>query len=145
MDELKRLTKQIDDLTRRVIWLEDLVSKVAALVEPAEVARIRRSRKLHRHIDGSEGALPPDFERIFETKIPARTLEQRARRQINATNVANDSTAENDNKTKEEDKKNKEDLPLCKNGCGRVETGVPGGPKRGDAVCFEKRHVFEIV
>ena len=57
------------------------------------------------------------IERIFETKIPARTLEQRARRQINATNVANDSTAENDNKTKEEDKKNKEDLPLCKNGC----------------------------
>ena len=59
MDEIKRLTKQVDNPTRCVIWLEDLVSKVAALVEPAEVTRIRRSRKLHRHIDGSEGYLAP--------------------------------------------------------------------------------------
>ena len=59
MDELRRLSRKVDDLTRRVIWLEDLVSKVAALVEPAEVTRIRRSRKLHRHIDGSEGYLAP--------------------------------------------------------------------------------------
>jgi len=28
---------------------------------------------------------------------------------------------------------------------GRVETGVPGGPKRGDAVVFRKQDVFEIV
>lgn len=60
MNEMKRLTKQIDDLTRRVIWLEDLVSKVAALVEPAKVTEIRRAqKKIYRHWDGSEGFLPP--------------------------------------------------------------------------------------
>ena len=31
MDELKKLSRKVDDLTRRVIWLEDLVFKVAAL------------------------------------------------------------------------------------------------------------------
>ena len=40
MDEIKRLTKQVDNPARRVIWLEDLVSKVAALVEAVEVMRI---------------------------------------------------------------------------------------------------------
>lgn len=28
---------------------------------------------------------------------------------------------------------------------GKVETGVPGGPLRGDAVVFEKRHVHEVI
>ena len=28
---------------------------------------------------------------------------------------------------------------------GKVETGCPGGPHRGDAVYFEKKHIFEIV
>lgn len=27
---------------------------------------------------------------------------------------------------------------------GRCETGVPGGPRRGDTVIFCKKHVFEI-
>jgi len=62
MDELKKLSRKVDDLTRRVIWLEDLVFKVAALVEPAKVTEIRRAqKKIHRHLDGSEGELPPGF------------------------------------------------------------------------------------
>ena len=60
MDELKKLSRKVDDLTRRVLMLEDFVGKIGALVEPPKVTEIRRApKKIHRHLDGSEGTLPP--------------------------------------------------------------------------------------